>query len=319
MVRYILKRILIFIPVLLTVAVVIFTIMYFTPGDPVAMLMHEATEQEIETRRTSLGLNDTYIVQLFRFLKESFLYFDLGESYVNKRSVMVEIIARLPRTSLLAAFVIFFQIVLGIPLGITAAIHQNKWQDHLCMVMAMIGIAIPDFWLALLLMLLFALRLGLLPTYGIGSWQHFLLPVIVLGLKYIGGVARMMRSQMLEVIRSDYMLTARIKGLTEREIRYKHAVPNSLIPVVTNIGQAFGRALGGAIIIETVFSIPGIGLYMAQAIGNRDYPVIRGSVLVLALLFCTVMLLLDLLYAFIDPRIKAQYERRRTRRKIQHA
>ena len=298
------------IPVILGVAVLIFTIMYFTPGDAARIILgNTASQAQIDALKDSLGLNDSYIVQLGRFLKQLFIDFNLGTSYLSKSEIMHELITRLPRTAILAGFCMLTQIIIAMPLGVTAAVHQNKWQDTLCMLISLLGVSIPSFWLALMLILLFATNLHWLPSFGIGSIKHWILPCITVAVHGIGIIARQTRSQMLEVIRSDYITTARAKGLSERTIRYRHALPNALIPVVTGMGSAFGTSLGGSVVIETAFSIPGIGLYMVEAIGNRDLPIIRGGVVFIAILFCVVILLIDIVYAFLDPRIKAQYER----------
>ncbi|MGL5436350.1 MAG: ABC transporter permease [Lachnospiraceae bacterium] len=308
MTKYILKRIVTMIPVLIGVAIIIFTLLYFTPGDPISIIMVGSTQQEINEVRTQYGLNEPYLVQLGSFLKQAFLQLDLGKSYIKGIDVFSELMVRLPCTALIATAVCALQLIVAVPIGISAATHQNKWQDSLCMILTMVGVSVPEFWFAMILMLIFSLRLGWLPSYGITSWKGYVLPIVAAAVPTFGGVARLTRSQMLEVIRSDYCVTARMKGVPERAIIYRHALPNALIPIVTNIGMTFGRALGGTVIIETVFALPGIGLYLVNAIGNRDYPVVRGAVLVLAILFSLVMLLVDILYAFIDPRIKAQYE-----------
>lgn len=312
--RYIVKRILTIIPVLLVVSILIFTIMYLTPGDPVEIMAPNATAEQMNELRDKFGLNDSYVVQLGRFLKQTFLEFNLGESYVNGRSVMEEILRCLPNTVFLALSCCILQIIVGIPLGISAARHQNKWQDSLCMLVALIGASIPDFVIALVLLLIFSFRLKWTPVFGTDTWTGWILPIVTMGLAKIGSIARLTRSSMLEVSRSDYVTTARMKGVPERVIRYSHELPNALIPVVTTLGASFAGALGGAVVIESVFSIGGVGTYMVTAIGNRDYPCIRGSVLVLSLLFCVLMLLIDLIYAYIDPRIKAQYENAQKRR-----
>lgn len=310
MVKYTLKRILNFIPVIIAVAFVIFTILYLTPGDPALIMMPEGSPEELEALRVKLGINGGYLEQLVRFMKNTFINFDLGTSFISKTPVMGDILSRLPITAMIAFFCMIVQILAGIPFGITAATHRNQWQDYLCSILAMLGVSVPGFVLAFLLLLIFSLKLKWLPMYGFSSWEHYILPFVAASVPSIGGVAKLMRSDLLEVIRSDYVVTARSKGLSERSILYKHAVPNSLIPVITNIGTSFGRSLGGTVIIETTFSIPGVGLYIQKAISNRDYPAIRGSVLVLALIFCVIILIVDLVYAYIDPRIKAQYERR---------
>lgn len=306
--RYIVKRILWLIPVVLGVAILIFTIMYFVPGDPAQIILGaSATQKEIAALRQTMGLNDPYILQLGRFLKSTFLQLDFGSSYVNHVPVFQALTERFPRTALIAIVCCIFQIVLGIPMGIQAAVHQNKWQDRTLVVLAMVGISIPSFWLAQMMILLFSFKLGWLPAFGITSWKSYIMPCFCSMLMGVANQTRFTRTYMLEQIRSDYVVTARAKGLGEHTIIYKHALPNTLIPLITGIGGDFGAALGGTVIIENVFSIPGIGQYMVNAIGNRDYPVVRGSVVFLSIAFSIIMLLVDLGYAFIDPRIKAQY------------
>lgn len=308
MTKYIIKRILWLIPVILGVSIVIFTIMFFVPGDPARMILGSAaTEQDIQNLRDSMGLNDPYIVQLGRFLCDTFIHFDLGSSYVNQISVGESLLQRFPHTAIIALVSCFLQVVIGIPLGVLAATHHNQWQDRASVVGSMIGISIPNFWLASMMVLLFAYTLNLLPGWGIDSWTSYILPCFCTALGGIATEMRFTRTYMLEQIRSDYVVTARAKGLPEWLIRYRHALPNTLIPLITGIGGSLGAAFGGTVIIENVFSIPGIGQYIVNAIGNRDYPVVRGSVLVLSILFSLIMLLVDIAYSFIDPRIKAQY------------
>ncbi len=306
---YIIKRILIMIPVLVCVAIVIFVIMWFAPGDPVALVLgdHYTAEQYAQTA-AQLGLDKSFIVQLGIFLRDTFLRFDFGTSYVLKTNVGAELLSRLPRTLIIAGVCCGLQIVVAIPLGIAAATHQNGFVDRFGIGLSMIGISVPAFWIGMLLILLFSLKLQWLPASGVEHWYSYILPCVANSLMGIGGMVRMTRSSMLEVIRSDYVVTARAKGVPERKILYSHALPNALIPVVTYIGTHFGRALGGTVVIETVFGIPGIGYYIMTGVNNRDYPIVRGGVTLLALLFCIVVLIVDILYAFIDPRIKAQYE-----------
>lgn len=308
MAKYIIKRILWLIPVILGVSILIFTIMFFVPGDPAQVILGQsATQQEIAELREAMGLNDLYIVQLGRFLKQTFIDFDLGNSYVNKVSVGDSLLQRFPQTAIIALVSCAMQVLIGIPLGVTAAVHHNKWQDRLSVVGAMIGISVPNFWLASMLILLFAFELGWLPAYGIDSWTSYIMPCFCAALAGIANQVRFTRTYMLEQIRSDYVVTARAKGMPEQIIRYVHALPNTMIPLITGIGGSLGAAFGGTVIIENVFSIPGIGQYMVKAIGNRDYPVVRGSVVVLSIVFSIIMLLVDIAYSFIDPRIKSQY------------
>ena len=314
MVRYVLKRILAIIPVILLIGVAIFTIMYFCPGDPAEIILGGgASKSDVFNLREKMGLNDSYFIQLGRFMYNTFIRFDLGTSYMNGKSVLTEIITRFPRTLVFALSAMLVQIIIGIPLGVTAATHQNGWADRVCMLIALIGVSVPAFWLGLELMLLFSVKLQWLPAYGIDSWKSWILPIIVNSLHGMAMMARQARSSMLEVIRSDYVTTARARGVSERKILYRHALPNALIPIVQTLGNSFGIALGGTVIIENVFSIPGIGQYMTNSITNRDYAVIQGSVVVLSIAFCLVMLLVDVAFGYIDPRIKAQYASKKSK------
>lgn len=309
MIRYVVKRLLWLIPIVLGVAFLIFTILYFTPGDPAQMILgSSAAEADIVAMRHELGIDRPYLVQLGSFFKQVFLEFDLGSSLFTGKSVTQEICSRLPHTFILCLGSMILSCLIGIPLGVAAAVNQNRMTDRICMTVALLGISMPQFWVGLMLVLLLSLRLGLLPASGIGSWTNYVIPIIATSFGGIATNARLMRSSMLDVIRSDYIVTARAKGSSRFSAIYKHALPNALIPVVTQVGSSFGKMLGGTIVIETVFSIPGIGLYMINAINNRDYPVVRGSVVFLAIVFSVVILLVDLACAFIDPRVKAQYQ-----------
>lgn len=308
MTKFLLKRLLWLIPVLLGVAIVIFSIMYFVPGDPATIILGtEASQAELEAKREQLGLNEPYIVQLATYLNKVFLHFDFGTSYKTGQSIVTEIMTRLPRTVLIGFASMILTFIIGIPLGITAAVHQNGWGDRLCMVLALAGVSIPSFWLALMMVVLFSLRLGWLPPSGIDTWTCYIMPIVAGAVGGIAGLARQSRSSMLEVIRSDYITTARAKGVAERDVIYKHALPNAMLPIITVAGMHLAHIFGGSVVVENVFSIPGIGSYMILAINNRDYPVVEASVLFLAFIFCVVVVLIDIAYGLVDPRIKAQY------------
>jgi len=307
--KFIFKRLLAMIPVLLMVAVLIFTILYFVPGDPAQiMLGSTATKYELEQMREQLGLTRPFLVQLGDFLYQTFIKFDLGKSYLTGAPVGAEIAARLPRTLILGVASMVLAFGIGIPLGITAAIHQNGWGDRISMIIALLGVSIPTFWLALMFVLLFALKLRWFPSSGIGGFKYYVLPTVSLCFGGLATQARQSRSSMLEVIRADYVVTARAKGLSEREVIMKHALPNALNPIITLAGNNLAVIFGGSIVIENVFSFPGIGQYMITAINQRDYPIVRGCVVMLAVVFAVIMLLVDIAYAFNDPRIKARYE-----------
>lgn len=310
MTKYILKRLLSCVLVIICAAFVIFTIMYFIPGDPVKNMLGEGVPVEmIEAKREELGLNDPYVVQLGRFLRDTFLRFDLGASYRTGLPIMGELLKRLPRTVALGAAGIVVNVIIAIPLGIIAGLKVGKWQSVTLSVFAMVLAALPDFWVALMLVILLSVKLNLLPSFGIGSLKYYIMPVIATSIGGIGGLLRQTRSGMLDVMKSDYVTTARAKGVQERRVVLRHMLPNALIPVITVVGGGFARIIGGTVIIEQIFSIPGVGLYMLDAINARDYPIIRGSVIFLAAMTSLIMLAVDLVYALVDPRIKASYSK----------
>lgn len=308
MIKYIGKRVLWMIPITVGITILIFSIMHFVPGDPAQMILgSSATEEALDAKRTALGLNDPFLVQLGNYMSDFFFHFDLGESYITNSSIAKELFMRIPRTLSFAVGSMVISLVAGVFLGVMAAIHQNKWQDTLCMALALVGVSMPSFWLALVLVLIFAVKLGWLPASGIGSIECYILPILATSLAGIAGIARQTRSSMLEVIRADYITTARAKGLKESKVIYRHALSNALIPVITVAGTQFAGILGGSLVTEIVFGIPGVGSYMMTAINNRDYPVVQACVIMLGLSFSICMLLVDILYGFVDPRIMAQY------------
>lgn len=308
MTRYIARRILFIIPVVVAVAVFIFTILYFVPGDPASIILGAvATEEELAMKRAELGIDQSFPVQLGRFLSDLFLHGNLGTSFSNNVNVADEILMRLPYTATIAGGAMVMSLLIGIPLGVFSAIRQDTFWDRATMVLAVAGVSIPSFWLAMLLVLLFSLTLHWLPANGIGSFRYFILPIMAESVGGIATLARQSRSSMLEVIRSDYVITAKAKGLSPFQVIVKHALPNAMLPIISVMGGWLGVTLGGSLVIEQVFSIPGIGMYMTSAITNRDYPVVRGCVVFLAIVFCVVMLLTDLCYAAVDPSIRATF------------
>lgn len=317
MVRYIVNRILWMIPIVLGVAILVFTLMTFCPGDPAAIILGStATEAELAAKTEELGLNDPFLIRLGRYLSDVFIHGDLGASWATNVDIMESIVERLPRTFMLTIVTLLISFGLGIPLGVIAATHQNRWQDSASMLAALVGVAIPNFWLALLLILLFSVTLGWLPPMGIDDGiRSYILPALSGCMTTFATCARQTRSSMLEVIRADYITTARSKGVPERDVIIKHALKNGLIPIITMFGTSFGTLLGGMMIIETVFSIPGMGTYIIGAVNNRDYPIVQGGTIILAITFSLCMLAVDLLYAAVDPRIKAQYTASKRRRK----
>lgn len=308
MAKYIIKRVLLMIPVILGVTILVFTIMYFVPGDAALTLAGSgATQEEIDYLRETLGLNQPYWIRLGKYLYQVFLKFDLGTSYTTGMSISAELAERIPRSLIVGLSSMVVALCVGIPLGIYAAVHQNKLGDRITMVIAILGVSTPTFWLALMMVVLFSVKLGWLPAYGIGGWKFWVMPILSGCFATLADMARQARSSMLEVIKSDYVIMARSKGLAERAVIYRHALPNALIPIITVTGMRLAMLLGGGMVIESIFSIPGVGYYMVKAVNLRDYPVVQGSLLVLSIFFSFVILATDVLMACVDPRIKAQF------------
>lgn len=306
--RYIFRRVLLLFPVMLGVSFVVFTIMFFTPGDPASILLGErAPEEEVQALREQMGLDDPFFVQYGRFLFNA-LQGDLGRSLTTRRPAAIELFARFPATLQLAAAGVFIAVLIGVPIGIISATRQYSLFDGASMVIALLGVSMPNFWQGIMMVLLFAIYLNWFPSSGYGTIAHLIMPSLTIGTSSAATITRMTRSSMLEVIRQDYIRTARAKGLSERVVITRHALKNALIPIVTVVGLQFGFLLGGAVLTETIFSWPGVGRLMVDAIRQRDYPVVQGGVLLLALTFSVVNLLVDVFYAYIDPRIKAQYK-----------
>jgi peptide/nickel transport system permease protein len=304
MISFLLKRLLQMIPVLIGVTLVVFLIMQMVPGDPAVLLAGEgASKETIEEIRTQLGLNQPLYIQYFDYLTNIFKG-DLGVSIKNNKPVLDEIMVRLPITMELALFSILITIVLGMAAGIISAIKPYSFSDMSVMLIALIGISIPSFWFGLMLMYVFSVKLQILPVAGWDSWQHIILPALTLGAGGAAIVARMTRSSMLEVIRQDYIRTARAKGLREQIIISKHALRNALIPVITVVGLQFGALLGGTVLTESIFAINGLGRLIVESIRMRDLPMVQGGVLVASLIFVLVNLLVDLMYRIFNKRIE---------------
>ena len=308
MLRYTLKRLLMMLPVLLGVTLIIFLLMYITPGNPAELLLpDDATPEQIAQKEIELGLNDPFIVRFFDYVKGIVTRFDFGTSYTTGRSVTDEILVRFPTTIKLAVASILVAIALGIICGVISAIKQYTIFDNIAVVVSMIGVSMPNFWQGLLLILLFAVQLRWFPASGTGGLKYWILPALTIGTSSAANIMRMTRSTMLEVIRQDYIRTARAKGQSERVIITLHALRNALIPIVTVIGNSFGSMLCGAVLTESIFGIPGLGKLVVDAINVRNYPMVQGAVLFIAFVHAAVNLGVDLLYAMIDPRIKSQY------------
>jgi peptide/nickel transport system permease protein len=332
MLKYIIKRLLLLIPVLFGVSLTVFIVMHVFTTDPTSIILGQhATVEQVEKLRSTLGLNDPLPIQFWNFLKGA-VQGDLGESLITHTSVVKEIFARFPATIELAFAAIVIASILGVTIGVISAIKRNSIIDYIGMVTALLGVSMPIFWLGLLFIVFFSVQLKILPVSGriqIGfepehvtglymldslltgntdaffdSLKHILLPAAALASYSMAIIARMTRSTMLEIIKQDYIRTARAKGLFEKAVILGHALRNALIPVITVIGLQLGSLLGGAVLTETVFAWPGLGSYTIDAILKSDYPVVQGAVIVLASVFVLVNLLVDLLYAYLDPRIK---------------
>lgn len=304
-------------PTMFFVMILVFTINYFSEGDPVSdILGPEATQEQYDQKREELGLNDPYHEQLFRYVKNIVTEFDFGTSYKTGKPVIEEVLERFPTTLLLTLCSMAIATVLGVLLGVISAVKQYSVLDYLATLTSLVGVSIPSFWLGLMLMLVFALQLGWFPASGFYGPKYWVLPAIAIAVIPLSTITRMTRSAMLEVVRQDYMRTAKAKGLSETQTILKHGLKNTLIPVITVIGIQTGRTLAGSIVVESIFSIPGLGSLIVNAINARNYPTIQGSILFCALTFCIINLLVDILYAYIDPRIKSQYIRPRVRRQV---
>ena len=308
--RYILKRTLMAIPVLLGATFLVFAIMYVAPGDAARiMLGNDASEKAVEALREQMGLNDPFLVQYAHFVM-NLLKGDLGVSYRNAQPVASLIFGRLSNTIFLAVSGILFSIVIGIPVGIISAVRQYSLLDNITMFITLTLTAVPTFWLALILVIVFSVNFRIFPPSGMGHNFHdfvvsMVLPTLTLGFGYAALIARTTRASVLDVVRQDYINTARAKGVDESTVIWSHMMKNALIPIVTVIGLNFGVLLGGSVLTESIFSWPGVGRFVVESISYKDTPAILGSIVVLAVLFTLVNLLVDLLYAFLDPRIKS--------------
>lgn len=304
MLTYIVKRLLGMIPTLLLVAVVVFLFVHMLPGDPARLAAGpEADQQTVELVRKELGLDLPLPQQFVRYFSHM-LQGDLGTSLRTKRPVSTEISDRFMPTLWLTLASMVWSVTFGMIIGIVSAVWRNRWPDRLGMTLAVSGISFPAFALGMMLMQVFSVNLGWLPTVGASTWQHYILPSITLGAAVAAVMARFTRASFVEVIQEDFVRTARAKGLTERRVVIKHALRNALIPVVTMMGLQFGFLLGGSIVVETVFNWPGLGRLLVDAVTQRDYPVIQGLVLLFSLEFILINLIVDVLYGVINPSIR---------------
>lgn len=310
MLRYIGKRLLMLIPVILVTSLLIFWAMSLTGGDPALMILGDnATPAQIEELREEMGLNDPFVVQYANYMKGMFTG-DMGKSYITNKDVFKTFMEKLPNTLMLGGAAVLIAVIVSIPLGVYTALNQNTWKDTAGMIFALFGTSMPNFWLGLMLILLFSLKLGWLPSGGKTGFSSLILPAVTVGFGLAALITRTTRSSMLDVIRQDYMTTARAKGCSEKQVIYKHGLKNALIPIITAIGLQMSLVITGSVLAETVFSWPGIGRLVYESISKRDTPMVTGSIIMCSIFMCIINLVVDLIYAFFDPRIKAQYSKK---------
>ena len=308
MYKYVIKRLLITLPTLFAVMIIAFSIINFLPGDPGRIILGiEATPEAVAMFNAEFGIDQPFIIRLTSFLGDVITRFDFGVSFRTRAPVIGEIMSRLPITARIAGMSVITAVLLGIPMGVAAAIRRSTITDASLTVIAMLLTAIPGFVFGLALIYVFALRMGWFPTFGDQSWLHFVLPVSTMGLLGAGSYIRFTRVLMLETINQEYIKTARAKGAAEPRVIWKHAFKNACLPLINMVLLSFSSLLGGAIITESIFSINGLGLHILAAVRNRDLPVVTAGTIVLAAFFLIIVLLIDLLYAFIDPKIRAKF------------
>ena len=309
MLRYTIKRLLWMIPSTMRWK------LEFCPGDPAKIMLGiDATEENVAELNAELGLDDPFIVRYGRFVVNAF-HFEFGNSYTSGESIRSQILFRIPYTLTISLVSLVISVLIGIPCGVISATHQYSLRDNLTMLAALFCVSMPNFWFALMMITVFSLKLGWLPSVGIETVKGYIIPCIAVALGTTASIARQTRSSMLEVIRQDYITTARAKGQKEKVVIYGHALQNAMMPIITVIGSRFAGALAGSMVVESIFSIPGMGNYLINAINSRDYAVVQAGVFVIALWFGLCMLGMDLIYAWADPRIRSQYKKGKVSRK----
>ena len=310
MIKYVLKRLITLIPIILALTFFVFTILYMTPGDPTEIILgNDYTEQASIQLKQELGLDKPFIVRYVNYVL-NLAKGDFGISYITRAPVSEHLLARFPNTFKIVIAAMVFCVVVGMPIGIRSATKPNSLSSKISMVVGLMGVSMPVFWLGLLLVLLFSVHLGWLPSSGMDNgFKSIILPAVTVGANYMANTMRTTRSSMMESIRQDYIRTARAKGVSERDVIYDHALGNALMPTITVIGLNVGALLGGLVYCETVFSIPGTGRLLVESINKRDAPCVLGCLVIMAVCVAVSNLIVDLIYAYIDPRIKAQYSK----------
>lgn len=316
MLKYALKRILIMIPILIGVIFIVFSINRMSPGNPVtALLSADASAEQIAAKTAELGLDKPFLYQFFLYLKNLVLHFDMGQSYYTGKDVAAEVLRRFPYTLVLGVSSVIISLIIGIPFGIISATKQYSALDYTVTFLSLILASCPGFLFSLMLVLIFSVRLDWLPAAGVVTWKHWILPILAMGGYPIATICRTTRSSMLEIVRQDYIRTARAKGLSEFTVIKKHALRNALIPIIAITGLQLGFVIGGTIVFESIFSIPGIGQYLMNSINNKDYNAVQGCVVFMSAFVCLMNLLTDIAYGFVDPRVRASYGGGRKKKK----
>lgn len=310
MTRYVMKRLLLLIPIMIGVSFLVFTILNIVPGDPARVILGEmATAEEVAQLNHELGYDQPFVSRYVTFFINVVTRFDFGTSYRTGAPVIQDVLARIPTSITVAILAISGAVIIGVPLGILSAVKQYSFLDNASRFIGIFLASVPPFWLGMLLIFYFSLQLRILPTSGVADWKGYILPSLALAIPYASAMLRFTRSAMLETIRQEYIKTARAKGVPEARVIVSHALKNAALPIITTVGTSFGGLLGGAVVTESVFSLPGLGTLLVMGIRTKDIPVVMGAAIFYALMFGTIMLLVDLLYAFADPRIKAKYSK----------
>ncbi len=306
--RFIIKRLLLVLPLLLGVVIIVFSIVNMIPGDPGRIILGASAEQSaVDALNHELGYDQPFLIRLFNYLKTIVTKFEFGSSYTSGKPVVDEIAANFSYTFRFTLMGTFLYIIIGIPLGVMSAIKQYSLGDSVVRIMAMFIASFPGFWMGMLGILFFSLGLGWLPSNGVDTWKHYILPVAVFGITHSASLLRLTRTTMLEAIRQDYVRTARAKGASERTVIWKHAFRNAMLPLIMTIGVSFGTMMGGTVLLESIFSMPGLGSLALSAIRNKDIPLVMATTIFLAAIFCLMVLIVDIVSAFADPRVRAKY------------
>ncbi|MGI6784568.1 MAG: ABC transporter permease [Aminivibrio sp.] len=308
MTKYIFRRLIIMIPIIIGVTLIVFTILEMTPGDPAKMMLGDgATLEQFQAFNEKFGTDKPFYYRFFNYILQLFTRFDFGTSWLTSRPVLDTLKARVPVTLIISISSVTFASLLGVSIGVISAVKQYSKLDYTARLTAMVLAAVPVFWLGMMLAILFALKLRWLPSSGIGSWKHYILPMMTLGLPYSARILRSTRGFMLEAVRQDFVRTARSKGVPERFVIWKHAFLNACLPVINTIGVYMGGLLGGAVVTENVFGCNGLGSFIIDSVKRKDIPAVTGGTVFLAIIFALILLAVDIIYAFVDPRIKARY------------